>query len=108
MLTKPEPTCLGKIVMTLGVRAWIEEEPHLEKQVSVRLQQFLDGDWGDTNYSEEDCEANRKTLQGKGGLLMASYLLLDGRKFWIMTSGYGQQSMGIDYCYTTVLLPSEY
>ena len=104
MLTKPEPTCLGKIVMTLGVRAWIEEEPHLEKQISVRLKQFLDGDWG----TYQSISENRQTLQEKGGTLLGTYQLIDGRKFWIMTSGYGQQSMGIDYCYTTGLLPSEY
>jgi len=106
---KPILECLGKIVFTQGIDKLLSDSPHLETQFSVRMKQYLEGDWGDTNYSEEDTEANNRTIQQQnGGRILAEYRLLDGTRIWISTDGYGNHKKGPDYCYSTVLLPSEY
>ena len=106
---KPILECLGKIVFTQGIDKLLSDSPHLETQFSVRMKQYLEGDWGDTNYSEEDTEANNRTIQQQnGGRILAEYRLLDGTRIWISTNGYGNHKKGPDYCYSTVLLPSEY
>ena len=108
MVTKPNPPAIGPVVLTSGIQQWLADEPHVETQLKVRLKQFLDGDWGEVNNSEEDSEQNRKTITRKAGRLMGSYSLIDGRIFWIITDGYGQQKLGADFCHTTLLLPDEY
>jgi len=106
---KPILECLGKIVFTQGIDKLLSDSPHLETQFTVRMKQYLEGDWGDTNYSEEDTEANNRTIQQQnGGRILAEYRLLDGTRIWISTDGYGNHKKGPDYCYSTVLLPSEY
>ena len=106
---KPILECLGKIVFTQGIDKLLSDSPHLETQFSVRMKQYLEGDWGDTNYSEEDFEANNRTVEKQdGGRILAEYRLLDGTRIWISTDGYGNHKKGPDYCYSTVLLPSEY
>lgn len=106
---KPILQCLGQVHLTQGIHKLLSDSPHLETQFTVRMKQYLEGDWGDTNYSEEDFEANNRTVEKQdGGRILAEYRLLDGTRIWISTNGYGNHKKGPDYCYSTVLLPSEY
>ena len=108
ILTQPEQASLGKLVFSCGVSALIENNELIATHLVRKLKLYRGGDWGD--ICEADWTSNVNTIQSTetGGTLMGAYKLHDGTKIWIMTSGYGNHKLGIDYCYTTVLFPSEY
>jgi hypothetical protein len=84
---------LGKVVMTRGVAALIDDRPEL---MMALLGRHHRGDWG--SVCREDWEANDAALAG-GGRLLSVYDLGD-RKIWIITEW--------DRSATTVLFPDEY
>lgn len=107
MLTKPNQECLGALVFTPTISFRLENDFQFTADITNMIQLFRAGDWGDLD--EEDYQCNVQTCKSKsGGTLMGCYKTSDNTRIWIITSGYGQQSMGRDYCYTTVLFPEEY
>lgn len=107
MLTKPNQECLGALVWSFGVADRLEKDLQFTADVTNMVQLFRSGDWGD--LGEEDWECNVLTCKSSpGGTLMGCYKTSDKTRIWIMTTGYGQQSLGRNYCYTTVLFPEEY
>ncbi len=107
MLTKPKLECLGALVWSFGVANRLENDCQFTADVTNMIQLFRSGDWGDLD--EDDWEANIQTCKSSlGGSLMGCYKTFDKTKIWIITSGYGHQNLGRDYCYTTVLFPEEY
>tara|TARA_R100000734_G_scaffold1509_1_gene1572 strand:- start:649 stop:1023 length:375 start_codon:yes stop_codon:yes gene_type:complete len=108
----------GKLLLTAGISSWINE-PTDDKEKTKRQFEIFDFylrhtrfDYG--NLSKDDIEVNNWTKENKdGGRLHSSYLTKSGKKVWIITSGYGQQHLNIqykvnDFCYTTIMLPDEY
>ena len=83
---------LGKIVMTRGVRTYVN--PY---DVSKALDRHQALDFGD--ISENDKEVNLEAVKSKGQIL-SSYEDRIGMRFWIITEH--------DRSATTILLPSEY
>ena len=63
---------------------------------------------------EEDAKLNEYNRKAKdGNRIHSSYKLKNNKVIWIITSGYYQHELNkqfktSDYCYTTVLFPSEY
>jgi hypothetical protein len=107
MLTKPKLECLGALVWSFGVANRLENDCQFTNDITKMIQLFRSGDWG--NIDENDWELNVGTCKNKsGGSLMGAYKTFDNTRIWIITSGYGQQALGRDYCYTTVLFPEEY
>tara|TARA_B100001093_G_scaffold471735_1_gene494247 strand:+ start:2588 stop:2929 length:342 start_codon:yes stop_codon:yes gene_type:complete len=107
IITQPQQASCGKIIFSCRVNDLIKNYA-LCHNINLRLKLYFDGDWGD--ICEDDWASNINTIQSTetGGTIIGAYKLFDGTKIWIMTSGYGNHKLGIDYCYTTVLLPSEY
>lgn len=108
MLTIPDWAKLGPLVFTPTISHWLEGRSDLLISVGQMLDLYRAGDWGD--LCEEDWQLNIDTIKSDelGGRLMGAYKLFDGRRIWIITSGYGQEHLGPDYCYTTVLAPEDY
>lgn len=84
----------GRLVMTPGVRALIEET---RLNVLTYLHRHLQGDWGD--LCDEDRRANDAALRDDDRLL-SSYTVSPTQKLWIITE--------YDRSVTTLLLPDEY
>ena len=108
LLSVPDAACLGPLMFTSTVNSWIEDRSDILISIGQRLDLYRSGDWGD--LGEDDWQCNIDTIQSDepGGRLMGAYKLPDGRRLWIITDGYGNQSLGHDYCYTTVLSPEDY
>jgi hypothetical protein len=107
MLTKPAQECLGALVFSSCVAFRLENDFQFTADITNMIQLFRSGDWGDLD--EDDWKFNIQTCKStSGGSLMGCYKTFDKTKIWIITSGYGQQNLGRDYCYTTVLFPEEY
>ena len=108
LLSVPDAACLGPLLFTSTVNSWIEDRSDILISIGQRLDLYRSGDWGD--LGEDDWQCNIDTIQSdeSGGRLMGAYKLPDGRRLWIITDGYGNQSLGHDYCYTTVLSPEDY
>ena len=103
--------CLGKLVYSAGVFTRIESDADFSADAQDALGSFMRRDWGDT--CEEDSDSNNASIAAAeagnpGGTVMGSYTTRDGTKLWVLCSGYGQHKLGADYCYTTILFPSEY
>jgi len=108
LLTLPDPARMGPLLFTATVNDWIADRSDVLADISRKIDLFIAGDWGD--LSEEDWQANIDTIKSPepGGRLMGAYKLNDRRRLWIITSGYGQIHLGLDYCYTTVMAPEDY
>lgn len=87
---------LGRVVMTRGVAALIEDRPDLHAALHAALGRHVNGDWG--NVGREDWAANDAALAA-GERLLSAYDLA-GAKVWVITEW--------DRSATTVLLPEEY
>lgn len=110
-ITEKLPDQYGPLLFTCGVNEWIGNNSLKLEFVSNCLSAYIQGDWG--TIDEEDAEANRRAMKHRGLRVMAVYPLPDGcaapdDKLWVVTDGYGNHRLGVDYCYTTVLWPSEY
>ncbi|MGA1713018.1 MAG: hypothetical protein ACO4CS_17175 [bacterium] len=108
MITRPDPICLGPILITDTIRSWIDENPGFADQVQLMLKLYYEGDWGQVD--EDDWQANIDTIRDPlpGGRLMGSYRLSNREIVWIITDGYARYQEGLDCCYTTILSPDDY
>ena len=87
---------LGLVVQTRAVAHSVEEYPDFAREISVALDRFSSGDWGD--ISEEDAGINEDAL-ANGDRVMGVYeTSVD--TIWIITEA--------DRSATTVLFPSDY
>lgn len=93
-------------MFTSGISCRMESDSQFTDDLSKIIEQYRSGDWGQVD--EEDWQTNIDTCKSKGGSLMGCYKTFDQTRIWIITSGYGNQRYGRDYCYTTVLFPEEY
>ena len=101
----------GALIFSATTHHRIESDADFAIDANAALGRFLHRDWGDT--CEEDAESNQASIAAAeagnpGGTVMGSYTTRTGTKLWIICSGFGQHKLGADYCYTTVLFPSEY
>ena len=87
---------MGTVVQTAGIAAAIEEDFQLGIQITVALDRFARGDWGDV--PDEDWGTNEVALEG-GDRLMGAYPT-DAGRIWIITEA--------DRSATTILFPEEY
>jgi hypothetical protein len=108
LLTIPDREALGLLVFSDTINEWVADHSEVLAAISRMVDLFTSGDWGDLD--EDDWQCNIDTIQADepGGRLMGAYKLPDGRRIWIITDGYGNQSLGPLYCYTTVLAPEDY
>lgn len=107
MLSKPDLACCGPLIWTAGVETRCLSDDQFFRDIGNITTLFLEGDWG--SIDEDDWQQNIETCKEEsGGTLMGAYKTFDNTRIWIITSGYGQQHYGRDYCYTTVLFPEEY
>ena len=109
--TYPDIASYGKLVFSAEVHNRFETDADFGYDCNAAIGRFLRRDWGDT--CEEDAESNQASITAAeagnpGGTVMGTYTSRDGTKFWILCSGFGQHKLGTDYCYTTILFPSEY
>ena len=107
MLTKPDMGCCGPLIWTAGIESRCLSDDQFFHDIGKLTTLFLEGDWG--TVDEDDWQQNIETCKAEsGGTLMGAYKTFDNTRIWIITSGYGQQHYGRDYCYTTILFPEEY
>ena len=108
LISIPNREALGLLVFTSTINEWVADRSEVLAAISRKIDLFTSGDWGDLD--EDDWQCNIDTIQSDepGGRLMGAYKLPDGRRIWIITDGYGNQSLGPDYCHTTVLSPEDY
>ena len=108
LITVPDWASLGLLVFTNTINEWVADHSEVLAAISRKIDLFTSGDRGDLD--EDDWQCNIGTIQSDepGGRLMGAYKLPDGRRLWIFTDGYGNQNLGPDYCYTTVLSPEDY
>jgi hypothetical protein len=107
MLTKPNLQNLGPLIWTAGVESRCLTDEQFFRDIGNIVTLYMSGDWG--SIDEDDYESNLETCRNKdGGTIMGCYKTFDNTRIWVITSGYAQQHMGRDYCYTTVLFPEEY
>jgi hypothetical protein len=107
MLTKPDMACCGPLIWTAGIESRCLADEQFFHDIGNITTLFLEGDWG--SIDEDDWECNIETCKRRtGGTLMGAYKTFDKTRIWVITSGYGQQHMGRDCCYTTILFPEEY
>ncbi len=85
----------GRVVMTTGISALVEEGQGWAQSVAESLVKHSEGDWGvaSSNWSEN------ATAMMEGGSLHSAWSYKD-ETFWIITEA--------DRSATTVLLPHEY
>ena len=103
----------GSIITTPNVDSYIKEdfEPNIIEILNL-LKRHIKFDYG--ILSEHDKKLNEKTKKEKDGdRIHSSYKLKNNKVIWIITSGYYQHELNrqfktSNYCYTTVLFPSEY
>ena len=107
------PPEFGSIVTTPDVDSYIKEdfEANIIEILSL-LKRHIKFDYG--ILSEHDKKLNENTRKEKdGNRIHSSYKLKNNKVIWIITSGYYQHELNkqfktSNYCYTTVLFPSEY
>lgn len=92
--TAPRKFALGRVLMTFGVNALVEQKRF---DPSALLERHVAGDWGDLD--EEDKRANDASVED-GSRLLSSYRIDPGLTVWVITEA--------DRHVTTLLLPSEY
>ena len=103
----------GSIITTPDVDSYIREdfEANIIEILNL-LKRHIKFDYG--ILSEHDKKLNEKTKKEKDGdRIHSSYKLKNNKVIWIITSGYYQHELNrqfktSNYCYTTVLFPSEY
>ena len=103
----------GSIITTPDVDSYIREnfEANIIEILNL-LKRHIKFDYG--ILSEHDKKLNEKTRKEKDGdRIHSSYKLKNNKVIWIITSGYYQHELNrqfktSNYCYTTVLFPSEY
>ena len=103
----------GSIITTPNVDSYIKEdfEPNIIEILNL-LKRHIKFDYG--ILSADDQKLNEKTRKEKDGdRIHSSYKLKNNKVIWIVTSGYYQHELNrqfksSNYCYTTVLFPSEY
>lgn len=107
ILSVPDRNKLGLLVFSNLISSWADDSSVLAA-ISRRIDLYVQGEWGDLD--EDDWQANIDTINSpeSGGRLMGAYKLPKGERIWIITEGYGNQHMGVNYCCTTVLAPEEY
>lgn len=107
VLSIPDQASMGPLLFTAGISALAEDSSTLAN-LSLKIDLYTSGDWG--SIDEDDWQANLDTINSphSGGTIMGAYKLYNDTRVWIITTGYGNQHMGKDHCYTTVLLPEEY
>lgn len=103
---KPERHRCGTLVATATVNGWIQEDHSIQSSLTQALDRFFCGDWGEMD--QDDKQLNELTLEEGEGRLMGVYHLSNGERIYIITSGYGDQDLGADYCNTVVMAPSDY
>tara|TARA_R100000664_G_C2687650_1_gene93053 strand:- start:252 stop:578 length:327 start_codon:yes stop_codon:yes gene_type:complete len=91
----------GTVGTTIGISNTLDS-PTINKFFT----KHVCGDWGD--LPQEDKDQNMKVLKEENGGRIFSVYEHKGIKFWIITSGYGNDPKDMNMCYTTILLPSEY
>lgn len=87
----------GKVVVTSGIHAFMENNPQFTLHVHQSLARHLSGDWGD--LSKQDRATNEEALLD-GYRLFSAYKLEGMPPIWIITEA--------DRSVTTILLPDEY
>lgn len=115
LVMEPLPAKFGPLLLTDGITAWSGESGLNVMFLTSCLAKYAKSDWGSLNC--DDQELNNEAIEDSdGGRIMGSYEIpadmlsstaMDD-KLWIITSGYGNNHLGVDHCYTTVLWPSEY
>ena len=107
---KPE---WGSITTTPDVDCYIKEDfDNNIIEILSLLKRHVIFDYG--ILSEEDKLQNEITRRKQNGeRIHSSYKLKNNKVIWIITSGYYQHELNqkyktTNYCYTTVLFPSEY
>ena len=90
----PYPFPMGKILLTVGAVAALEQSGQTPEQLLAR---HSFGDWGE--LEAEDWARNNHALDNALRLL-SSYRLRDNTKIWVITEW--------DRSATTILLPAEY
>ena len=103
----------GSIITTPNVDSYIREdfEANIIEILNL-LKRHIKFDYG--ILSADDQKLNEKTRKEKDGdRIHSSYKLKNNKVIWIITSGYYQHELNrqfktSNYCYTTVLFPSEY
>ena len=103
----------GSIITTPDVDSYIREdfEANIIEILNL-LKRHIKFDYG--ILSADDQKLNEKTRKEKDGdRIHSSYKLKNNKVIWIITSGYYQHELNrqfktSNYCYTTVLFPSEY
>ena len=105
MLVKKLPReCFGVVVTTRGIA---DEVP--SAIISRLLDRHFDNDWGELD--EEDAELNADAVNACEGRIMSSYAWPELKeRIWIVSYLQSEKKLqqDMDYCYTTVMYPSEY
>ena len=105
MLAKKLPReCFGTVVTT---RSIADEVP--SAIISRLLDRHFDNDWGD--LVEDDAELNADAVNACEGRIMSSYSWPGLKeKIWIISylQADAKLQQDMDYCYTTVMHPSDY
>jgi hypothetical protein len=110
------PQAFGPLYLTKGIHEWCAAGSMSTLFVFSSLAKYITGNWGE-DIDPEDKSLNDEAFRdADGGRLLGSYPLPKGifadlcpdKKIWIITSGYGNNALGPDHCYTTILWPSEY
>lgn len=89
---------IGQVYMTPAALSLVNDKPSLFGDF---IDQHRCGNWG--NIHLNDKEANDEVVQEKDGGHLLSVYMINGKKFWIDTVGFGT-----DDVYTVIMLPSEY
>lgn len=88
---------LGQIVMTRGIRDYINRRPSNMINLNEALDAYRNCEWG--NVDASDAKLNDEAVVSHDRIL-AAYEFTDGTEFWIITdAGHGT---------TTILFPDEY
>lgn len=97
---------IGKLVLTTGVWARMQEDEKFVKALNEALKRYRVYDWG--NCCKEDWELNDHAVQT--GLRTLGAYTIDPELG--ESKGYGENTLWIiteaDRSYTTILFPSEY
>jgi hypothetical protein len=88
----------GKIYLTRGVNDLVADDNGFAKFVLLSLRRHISGDWGE--MSEEDKQANERSVVDGRLRIFSSYNTGRLRKIWIITEA--------DRSATTILFPEEY
>ena len=102
-LTQLSLAKFGVTIQTIGIT---NNKELTQEIINKFYTKHVCADWGD--LPQEDKEQNMEVLKKENGGNIYSVYKYNNIKFWIITSGYGNDPKNINMCYTTILLPSEY